>query len=208
MQGLIHGLRSCQETVKLAVLRNSRGRVSIERKNMFSRFGCVTSSGAMEMVEKGLENMTVADVLMTKGEENVGSWLWCRINDSVDDAMKNMAEHNIGSLVVLKPGEQLHIAGIITERDYLRKIIGQGRSPKYTRVGEIMTGENKLITVKSDASILQAMQLMTDNHIRHVPVIDGRIMGMVSIVDVVRAVVEQQNGELKKLNDFIKGEYY
>ncbi|KHG22722.1 CBS domain-containing CBSX3, mitochondrial -like protein [Gossypium arboreum] len=158
---------------------------------MFSR------TGSVETEEKGLENITVADVLITKGEENVGSWLWCR-----------MAQHNIGSLVVLKPGDQLHIAGIITERDYLRKIIGQGRSPKYTRVGEIMTDENKLITVKSDTSILQAMQLMTDNHIRHVPVIDGRIVGMVSIVDVVRAVVEQQNGELKRLNDFIKGEYY
>ncbi|XVF63833.1 hypothetical protein PTKIN_Ptkin09bG0118300 [Pterospermum kingtungense] len=161
MQGLIQGLRSCQEIVELAVVKNSRGRISIDRKNMFSRFGCVNSSGTMEMEEKGLENMTVADVLMTKGEENIGSWLWCRINDNVDDAMKNMAEHNIGSLVVLKPGQQQHIAGIITERDYLRKIIGQGRSPKYTRVGEIMTDEKKLITVKSDTSILQAMQLMT-----------------------------------------------
>ncbi|WRX30318.1 CBS domain - like 10, partial [Theobroma cacao] len=246
MQGLIRGLRSCQETVKLSILKNSLGRISIEGKNMFSRFGCVTSSPSpLGTQEKGLENMTVADVLMTKGEEKVGSWLWCRINDNVDDAMKNvginqqsfqklkwtpvfhqvvdmvwrlftkrnkeilqMAEHNIGSLLVLKPGEQQHIAGIITERDYLRKIIGQGRSPKYTRVGEIMTKENKLITVTSDTSILQAMQLMTDNHIRHVPVIDGKIVGMVSIVDVVRAVVEQQEGELKRLNEFIRGEYY
>ncbi|KAB2023316.1 hypothetical protein E1A91_D06G010100v1 [Gossypium mustelinum] len=200
MQGLIQGLRSCwQERIKLAILRNSGGH---NRKNMFSR------TGSVETEEKGLENITVADVLISKGEENVGSWLWCRVNDNVDDAMKNMAQHNIGSLVVLKPGDQLHVAGIITERDYLRKIIGQGRSPKYTRVGEIMTDENKLITMKSDTSILQAMQLMTDNHIRHVPVIDGRIVGMVSIVDVVRAVVEQQNGELKRLNDFIKGEYY
>ncbi|XWS24380.1 hypothetical protein CRYUN_Cryun28dG0097000 [Craigia yunnanensis] len=99
--------------------------------------------------------------------------------------MKNMVKHNIGSLVVLKPGEQQHIAGIITERDYLKKIIGQGRSPKYTRIGEIMT----------------------ENHIRHVTVIDGKIIGLVSIVHVVRAVVEQQNGELKRLNEFIKGEY-
>ncbi|KAG8492085.1 hypothetical protein CXB51_015731 [Gossypium anomalum] len=185
MQGLIQGLRACwQERIKLAILRNSGGH---NRKNMFSR------NSSVETEEKGLDNITVADVLITKGEENVGSWLWCRVNDNVDDAMKNasiiqqfkcdclvwfglMAQHNIGSLVVLKPGD--HIAGIITER------------------------------VKSDTSILQAMQLMTDNHIRHVPVIDGRIVGMVSIVDVVRAVVEQQNGELKRLNDFIKGEYY
>ncbi|KAF2309990.1 hypothetical protein GH714_006093 [Hevea brasiliensis] len=159
------------------------------------------------MPEKGLENLTVADVLMTKGEEKTGSWLWCRTNDTVYDAVNNMAKNNIGSLVVLKPEEQ-HIAGIITERDYLRKIIAQGRSSKYTRVGEIMTDEKKLITVTSDTNILQAMQLMTDNHIRHVPVIDGKIVGMVSIVDVVRAVVEQQDKELKRLNEFIRGEYY
>ncbi|XP_039033260.1 CBS domain-containing protein CBSX3, mitochondrial-like [Hibiscus syriacus] len=200
MQGLIQGLRSCwQERIKVAIIRHSGGTSS--SKTMMS-------SQSMEMEEKGLENMTVADVLMTKGEATVGSWISCRINDNVDDAMKNMAQHNIGSLVVLKPGDQQHIAGIITERDYLRKIIGQGRSPKYTRVGEIMTNEEKLITVKSDTSILQAMQLMTDNHIRHVPVIDGRLVGMVSIVDVVRAVVEQQNGELNRLNSFIKGDYY
>ncbi|TYH64788.1 hypothetical protein ES332_D06G011400v1 [Gossypium tomentosum] len=133
MQGLIQGLRSCwQERIKLAILRNSGGH---NRKNMFSR------TGSVETEEKGLENITVADVLISKGKENVGSWLWCRVNDNVDDAMKNMAQHNIGSLVVLKPGDQLHVAGIITERDYLRKIIGQGRSPKYTRVGEIMTDE-------------------------------------------------------------------
>ncbi|XVF73763.1 hypothetical protein PTKIN_Ptkin13bG0008000 [Pterospermum kingtungense] len=163
MQGLIKGLRSCQETVKLAILKTSR-------KNMLSRFGCVTSSQSMSIEEKGLENVTVADILMTKDEENVGSWFSCRINDNVEDATKNMAEHNIGSLVVLKPGEQQHIAGIITER------------------------------VRSDTSILQAMQLMT--------MIDGKMIGMVSIVDVVRAVVEQQKGELKRMNDFIKGDYY
>ena len=61
---------------------------------MLSRFGCVTSSQTMEMEEKGLENMTVADVLMTKEEENVGSWVSCRINDNVDDAMKNVGIDN------------------------------------------------------------------------------------------------------------------
>ncbi|XVE94691.1 hypothetical protein REPUB_Repub02eG0030900 [Reevesia pubescens] len=163
MQGLIRGLRSCEETAKFSILKNSR-------------FGCVTSShpAAMEMQEKGLENMTVTDVLMTKGEENVGSWLWCRINDNVDDAMKNMAEHNIGSLVVLKPGDQLHIAGIITERDYLRKIIGQGRSPKYTKVQEIMTDE-QMTMIKAQARVKNNIRKLNksiskhgSNHIVHV----------------------------------------
>ncbi|KAJ9166075.1 hypothetical protein P3X46_020874 [Hevea brasiliensis] len=205
MQGLIRGVRSCQEILTVGIPKHFHWKDIVERQNIFSRFECVISSPPMP--EKGLENLTVADVLMTKGEEKTGSWLWCRTNDTVYDAVNNMAKNNIGSLVVLKPEEQ-HIAGIITERDYLRKIIAQGRSSKYTRVGEIMTDEKKLITVTSDTNILQAMQLMTDNHIRHVPVIDGKIVGMVSIVDVVRAVVEQQDKELKRLNEFIRGEYY
>ncbi|XP_050213962.1 CBS domain-containing protein CBSX3, mitochondrial [Mercurialis annua] len=200
MQGLIGGLRCCHGILKFGIQRHSH-----EKNNIFSRFGCVTSSSPMP--EKGLENLTVADVLMTKGHEKTRSWLSCRTDDTVQEAIKNMAENNIGSLVVLKPGNQ-HIAGIITERDYLRKIIAQGRSSHYTKVAEIMTNENKLITVTSNTNILQAMQLMTDNHIRHVPVIDGKIVGMISIVDVVRAVVEQQSGEVKRLNEFIRGEYY
>ncbi|EEF52591.1 conserved hypothetical protein [Ricinus communis] len=205
MQGLIRGVRSCKEILKIGTQRHSHGKEIFERKNIFSRFGCVTSSPSLP--QKGLENLTVADVLMTKGDEKTGSWLWCHSNDTVYDAVKNMAENNIGSLLVLKPGEK-HLAGIITERDYLRKVIAEGRSCHYTRVAEIMTDENRLVTVTSDTTILRAMQLMTDHHIRHVPVIDGRIVGMISMVDVVRAVVEQQSGELKQLNDFIRGEYY
>ncbi|EHA8591886.1 putative CBS domain-containing protein CBSX3, mitochondrial [Cocos nucifera] len=71
-----------------------------------------------------------------------------------------------------------------------------------------MTEENKLITVSSDTKILKAMQLMTDKHMRHVPVIDQKLVGMISIVDVVRAVVEQQHQEVKRLNEFIRGDYY
>ncbi|KAJ0086909.1 hypothetical protein Patl1_09158 [Pistacia atlantica] len=201
MQAIVRGMRPCQETLKGATLKHCQEKYSLRRNNI--------NPGSSPMEEKGLENVTVSDVLKSKGEEKVGSWIWCRTHDIVDDAAKNMAQHNIGSLVVLKPGEQQQIAGIFTERaDYLRKIIGQGRSPKYTRVGEIMTEEKKLITLPSDANILQAMQLMTDNQIRHLPVIDGRIVGMISIVDVVRAVVDQQSGELKRLNEFIQGEYY
>lgn len=201
MQRLVRAVRSCQE-----ILQQSLGRDTAGMKNVFNRCRLVASSPAMR--EKGLENTTVAEVLMTKGEEKVGSWLWCRTDDTIYDAVKQMAQNNVGSLVVLKPGEQQNIAGIITERDYLRKVIAQDRPSKYTRVAEIMTDQNKLITVTSDTNILHAMHLMTENHIRHVPVIDGKIVGMISIVDVVRAVVEQQSGEVKRLNEFIKGEYY
>ncbi|KAA8537610.1 hypothetical protein F0562_027217 [Nyssa sinensis] len=206
MQGLARIVRSCQETLKLAILQNSPVGDNAEMKRVFSRCGCVTSSPTMQ--QKGLENTTVAEVLMAKGEEKVGTWLWCRTDDTVYDAVKHMAQNNVGSLVVLRPGEQQLIAGVITERDYLRKVIAQDRSSKYTRVGEIMTDQNKLITVTSDTNILHAMELMTENNIRHVPVIDGKIVGMISIKDVVQAVVEQQSGEVKRLNEFIKGNYY
>eukprot|EP00261_Vitis_vinifera_P031020 XP_019072263.1 PREDICTED: CBS domain-containing protein CBSX3, mitochondrial isoform X3 [Vitis vinifera] len=190
MQGIGRATRSCQETLKLAILQHCHGRSTAGRKNVFSRHECVTTSNPT-MEQKGLENTTVAEVLMTKGEEKSGSWLWCRTNDTVYDAAKHMAENNIGSLVVLKPGEPKHIAGIFTERDYMRKIIAHGRSSKDTKVGEIMTDE-----------------LLTEYQIRHVPVIDGKIVGMISIVDIVRAVVELQSGEVKRLNEFIKGDYY
>ncbi|KAE8100256.1 hypothetical protein FH972_018171 [Carpinus fangiana] len=207
MQGLVRAVRSCQETLKAATLQHFHGGESSKAVKIYSLLGRVNSSRSRPVQLRGLENVSVAEVLMTKGGEKTGSWLWCRSDDAVIDAVKHMAENNIGSLVVLKPGDE-HPAGIITERDYTRKIIAQGRSPIYTRVGEIMTDKDKLITVSSDTNILQAMQLMTENRIRHVPVIDGRIVGMISIVDVVRAVVEQQSGELKQLNEFIRGDYY
>ncbi|KAJ7966766.1 CBS domain-containing protein CBSX3, mitochondrial [Quillaja saponaria] len=206
MEGISRGLRFYQDMLRPGILQQFHGRGTTRMKKICSSFGRLTSSPPEQ--QKGLENVTVAEVLMTKGEEKVGSWLCCQADDAVIDAMKNMANSNIGSLVVLKPGEQNYIAGIITERDYMRKIVAEGRSPIYTRVGEIMTDQKKLVTVTSDTNILQAMQLMTDKKIRHVPVIDGKIVGMISIVDVVRAIVEQQNGELKRLNDYIRGVYY
>ncbi|KAM2491332.1 hypothetical protein PS1_043008 [Malus domestica] len=158
MQGISRAVRSCREILKSAILQHSRGGEVAGLEKIVSRLKWVTSPPAQE---KGLENVTVADVLATKGNVETGPWLWCHTNDAVIDAVKNMAKQNIGSLLVLKPGEHQHIAGIITERDYLRKVIAQERSPIYTRVGEIMTNENQLITVTSDMNVLQAMQLMT-----------------------------------------------
>jgi hypothetical protein len=83
MEGLVRGIRSCQETLRVAILKHPR-----DRRNIFSRFGRVTSS--LPVREKGLENLTVADILMTKGEDKIGSWLWCRTTDSVYDAVENV----------------------------------------------------------------------------------------------------------------------
>jgi len=166
------------------------------------------STSAARIEEQGFESTKISDVLKGKGKSADGSWLWCTTEDSVYEAVKSMTQHNVGALVVVKPGEEKSIAGIITERDYLRKIIVQGRSSKSTKVGDIMTEENKLITVTPDTKVLKAMQLMTDNRIRHIPVIDEKgMLGMVSIGDVVRAVVSEHREELDRLNAFIQGGY-
>lgn len=158
--------------------------------------------------EHGFESTTISDILKGKGEKADGSWLFCTTDDMVYDAVKSMTQHNVGALLVVKPGGQESIAGIITERDYLRKIIVQGRSSKTTKVGDIMTEENKLITVTPETKVLRAMQLMTDKRIRHIPVIEGKKMkGMVSIGDVVRAVVDEHREELKRLSSYIQGGY-
>ncbi|XP_062171593.1 CBS domain-containing protein CBSX3, mitochondrial [Alnus glutinosa] len=205
MQGALQSFLSHGNVVKNAVLQHFRLVNPLMRPVFFSRFESVTSA---RIEEQGFESTTIADVLKAKGRSADGSWLWCTMDDTVYDAVKSMTHHNVGALVVVKPGEQKSIAGIITERDYLRKIIVQGRSSKSTKVGDIMTEENKLITVTPDTKVLRAMQLMTDNRIRHIPVIDGKgMIGMVSIGDVVRAVVSEHREELDRLNAYIQGGY-
>ncbi|GMH13397.1 hypothetical protein Nepgr_015238 [Nepenthes gracilis] len=182
MQGVAQAWRLHGNSIKNAVLLHFRLVNPVMRPFVFSRFESVTSA---RMEEHGFESATIADILKAKGKGADGSWLWCTTEDTVYDAVKSMTQHNVGALVVVKPGEQKSIAGIITERDYLRKIIVQGRSSKSTKVGDIMTEENKLVTVDPHTKVLRAMQLMTDNRIRHIPVVDDKgMVGMVSIGDV------------------------
>lgn len=205
MQGGIQALFSHGNVLKNAVLRHVHLAPPAIRPLMLTRH---ESASAARMEEHGFESTTISDILKGKGKSADGSWLWCTTVDTVYEAVKSMTQHNVGALVVVQPGEQKSIAGIITERDYLRKIIVQGRSSKSTKVGDIMTEENKLITVTPDTKVLKAMQLMTDNRIRHIPVInDTGMIGMVSIGDVVRAVVSEHREELNRLNAFIQGGY-
>ncbi|KAJ8751611.1 hypothetical protein K2173_016862 [Erythroxylum novogranatense] len=205
MKRAIHGFLLHGNAVKSSVLRHARIGNPVLQPLIFSRHESVSSA---RIEEHGFESTTIADILKAKGKAADGSWLWCTTDDTVYDAVKSMTQHNVGALVVVKPGEQKSIGGIITERDYLRKIIVQGRSSKSTKVGDIMTEENKLITVTPDTKVLRAMQLMTENRIRHIPVIDDKDMiGMVSIGDVVRAVVSEHREELNRLNAFIQGGY-
>ncbi|KAJ7959980.1 CBS domain-containing protein CBSX3, mitochondrial-like [Quillaja saponaria] len=205
MQGGLRVFLSHGTMVKDAILQRIRMVNPLLQPAAFSRFQSVTTA---RMEEHGFEHTTIADILKGKGKSADGSWLWCTTDDTVYDAVKSMTQHNVGALVVVKPGEQKSIAGIITERDYLRKIIVQGRSSKSTKVGDIMTEENKLITVRPDTKVLRAMQLMTENRIRHIPVIKEKdMLGMVSIGDVVRAVVSEHREELDRLNAYIQGGY-
>ena len=118
---------------------------------------------------------------------------------SVFDAVKQMVEANIGALLVTEGGK---ITGIVTERDYLRRVTLEGRTDRDTPVGEIMS--SPLIVATLETSIDECMALMTDRRIRHVPVVDGgEIIGVVSIGDLVKFKSQLQSFEIQYLNDYI-----
>jgi CBS domain-containing protein len=119
---------------------------------------------------------------------------------SVFDAIKTMADESIGSLVVMDQHGRL--IGIVTERDYARKVIIQDRSSKDTRVEEIMSTD--VMTATRDDTVRSCMERMTENKVRHLPVVDdGRVIAMVSIGDLVQAVIEDQQEEIEHLEQYI-----
>ena len=118
---------------------------------------------------------------------------------SVLEAVKQMVEANIGSLLVTKGGE---ITGIVTERDYLRRVALEGPTDDEVTVEEIMS--SPLVVVTPETAIDECMALMTDRRIRHVPVVDGgEVVGIVSIGDVVKFKSKQQSFEIKYLTEYI-----
>ena len=120
---------------------------------------------------------------------------------SVLDAVKVMAEKGIGALVVL---QDTALVGVVTERDYARKVILKGRSSENTLVSEIMTA--KVITTTGDDSVDECMNMMTDRRIRHLPVVDGEsVIGIISIGDLVKAVIADQKAEIEHLEHYISG---
>jgi CBS domain-containing protein len=115
-------------------------------------------------------------------------------------AIKKMAEHHVGALLVMT-GDRL--AGIVSERDYARKVVLLGRSSEDTRVDEIMTAKVVTVTPRQDAH--DCMRLMTDKRIRHLPVLAGeRVVGVLSIGDLVRAVIEEQERTIADLETYIR----
>jgi len=122
-------------------------------------------------------------------------------NISVLDALKVMTEKNISAVLVMEYGK---LRGIFTERDYARKIILQGKSSKDTLIKEAMTANP--ITVKLSDSIDHCMELMTDKHIRHLPVVENdEVKGMVSIGDVVKFIIADQKQTISQLESYISG---
>lgn len=120
---------------------------------------------------------------------------------SVLDAIKLMAEKTISSVLVMQGDAML---GIVTERDYARKVIIKGRSSESTSVSEIMTAD--VLSVTPDKSVDDCMAIMTQKKIRHLPVVDnGAVVGMISIGDLVEAIISDQKEEIEQLEQYISG---
>jgi CBS domain-containing protein len=140
---------------------------------------------------------TVRKLLQKKGHD-----VWSTSPESsVYSALEIMAEKNIGALVVLDGSK---VAGMFSERDYARKVVLKGRASREIPVGEIMTPNP--FTVGPDQTVQECMALMTEKHVRHLPVIDeGRLIGIISIGDVVKEIIAEQSAVIDHLTGYITG---
>ena len=136
--------------------------------------------------------------------KNKGSQIWSLAPDAtVYDAIVMMSEKNVGALLVVSEGKMV---GIISERDYARKVILQGKSSKEILVGEIMT--SPVIAVTPGHTVDECMQIMTSNHIRHLPVLEGeKLVGAISLGDLVKAIISTQADTIQHLDNYITGKY-
>jgi len=142
---------------------------------------------------------TVAEILKAKGDETVHT---IEPTASVFEAVERMAQKNIGALLVLEHGR---IVGMLTERDYARKVVLMARSSKDTPLREIMT--TSVIYVRPDQTSEECMALMTQSRVRHLPVIDdGRLSGLISIGDLVKGIISEQKFIIEQLQQYITGE--
>jgi len=141
---------------------------------------------------------SVRDILRSKGKN-----VWTISPDiTVFDALKTMADKNVGALVVL---EDEKVVGIMSERDYARKVILHGRSSRELPVRDIMS--KTVYSVRPEQSIEDCMEKMTDKHIRHLPVLDetDRLAGIISIGDVVKTIIADQESTIRHLENYITG---
>lgn len=142
----------------------------------------------------------VKDILNTKS----GKIISISPKATVYESLELMSEKDVGALVVI---ENKKVVGIISERDYARKIVLLGKTSKQTKVKEVMSPH--LISVSPDTSVEDAMVLMTGKHVRHLPVFDkNKIVGVISIGDVLKSVISNKDFLINQLSDYIAGKYY
>jgi CBS domain-containing protein len=141
----------------------------------------------------------VADILKVKGSDVFS----VTPETTVYEALEHMAEKNIGALLVI---ENERVVGILSERDYARKVALQGKASNEIPVKQIMS--TRVAFIPPERTLEECMALMTDKHFRHLPVMDDdRLAGVISIGDVVKALIDQKSYEIKQLEDYIRGTY-
>ncbi|KTC12495.1 histidine kinase [Pseudomonas marginalis ICMP 9505] len=144
---------------------------------------------------------TVAQLLNAKDQKNQAVHT-IKSHQTVMEALIQMAAKNVGALPVVDEGK---VVGVISERDYARKLILKGRSSATTAVSEIMS--SPVITVDTHQSVDKCMNIMTDGHLRHLPVVeDGKLIGLLSIGDLVKEAIAEQADLIKQLEQYIRGE--
>lgn len=148
--------------------------------------------------------MEIVDTITSILNEKKSRKVWTiGPNATVFEAIEMMSSCNVGALPVVRDDQ---LVGIVSERDYTRKVILKGRSSRETPVSAIMTGE--VITVVPSMKVVSCLQLMTDRSVRHLPVmVDGRLMGIVSIGDLVRHIISAQGALISQLRDYVIGSY-
>lgn len=143
--------------------------------------------------------MNVHQILQEKPQNTIFS---VTSTDSVYKALELMAQKNIGAVLVIDDGA---LVGIFSERDYARKGILQGRASQETRISDVMTA--KLITIEPEQRLEECMVIMSERHIRHLPVVEkeGSLVGIISINDVVSAIIRDQKVRINSLESYISG---
>ncbi len=145
--------------------------------------------------------MTVRELLQVKNDENTYS---VSPDTSVYNALNLMAEKNVGAVMIVDKSQMI---GIFTERDYARKVVLKGKTSLETPIKEIMTSE--MVTVHLDSTLEECMNLMIQWHIRHLPIMqEGRLVGMVSMRDVVQTIIAMKQNTIDSLENYILGEGY
>jgi CBS domain-containing protein len=142
---------------------------------------------------------TAKDILAAKGSE-----IWTiKPGATISKALQIMQEKEVGALVVLDQGKPV---GIVSERDYARKVLLAGKPPKSTKIKEIMT--QQLLGVRPHTTVDECMMLMTTQRVRHLPVLDGeKLVGIVSIGDLVKSIIDEQKDVIEDLKNYIVGKY-